>query len=255
LSYPLILSRAVTWSVNANFSYLDAKADINDQPNLAPSYIDRMRALRFGTNYDFADRFAGHTLLAAEFSQGLRIFDADDDERADISRPGARSSFRKLTLDLSRRQELDRLLPNLGVFAAVAAQTSFGTPLLSAEQFGIGGATIGRGYEPSEITGDMGVAGKVELQYDQRVKPLASQVQFYGFYDVGIVGNVLSTVGVPRSQNLASAGGGFRYDLPLGFSGSFELAKPLTKPVETEVIRGTRDPKRPHFYFALTKRF
>ncbi len=255
LSYPLISSRAVTWTVNANFSYLNSTADINDQPDQPPSYVDRIRALRLGSDYDFADRFGGHNLIDAEFSQGLPIFDASGSDRLDVSRPGAPSDFRKLTVNLSRRQQLDLLLPNFAVFAAVAAQTSFGDPLLSAEQFGIGGATFGRGYEPSELTGDKGVAGKVEFQYGQSLKPISSVVQYYVFYDAGVVGNVLLMAGVPRSQSLASAGGGARFDLPHGFSASLELAQPLTKPVETEVIEGRRDLKPLHGYFVVTKRF
>jgi hypothetical protein len=35
----------------------------------------------------------------------------------------------------------------------------------------------------------------------------------------------------------------------------FEVAKPLTKPVETELIRGDVNPKRTNAYFAITKRF
>lgn len=255
LAYPILSTRAATWTVHSTFSYLNATADINDEPDEVPSYADKIRALRVGTDYDFADRFGGHNLLDAEFSEGLSIFGASDRGALDVSRPGASSDFHKLTITLSRRQELDRLLPNLGLYAAVTAQTSFGDPLLSAEQFGVGGATFGRGYEPSELTGDKGVAGKVELQYNQQLKPIASELQYYGFYDVGVVGNALDEVGVPSSQSLASAGGGVRYDLPYGFSGLFEVAKPLTKAVETEVIRGNSNPKRANAYFAITKRF
>jgi hemolysin activation/secretion protein len=255
LSYPIISSRASTWTVHSTFSFLNATADINDEPDEVPSYNDRIRALRVGTSYDFADQFGGHNLVNAELSEGLPIFGASESGSLDVSRPGASSDFHKLTIDLSRRQELDRVLPNLGVYAAVTAQTSFGDPLLSAEQFGVGGATFGRGYEPSELTGDKGIAAKVELQYNQQLKPITSELQYYGFYDVGVVGDVLADVGVPSSQSLASAGGGVRYDLPYGFSGLFEVAKPLTKPVETELIRGSSDPKRANAYFAITKRF
>jgi hemolysin activation/secretion protein len=255
LSYPIISTRAATWTVHSTFSYLNATADINNAPDEIPSYDDRIRALRVGTTYDFADQFGGHNLLDAEFSEGLAIFGASARGSLDVSRRGASSEFHKLTIDLSRRQELDHLLPNLGIYAAVTAQTSFADPLLSAEQFGVGGATFGRGYEPSELTGDKGIAAKVELQYNQQLKPIAAELQYYGFYDVGVVGDVLADVGVPSSQSLASAGGGVRYELLWGLSGLFEVAKPLTKPVETELIRGDVNPKRPTAYFAITKRF
>lgn len=255
LSYPLVSSRAATWTVHANFSYLDATADIDNQPDSAPSYVDRIRALRIGSGYDFADHLGGHNLLDAEFSQGLSVFDASDYRQQDISRPGAHGDYRKLTVDFSRRQELNALAPHLDLLAAVAAQTSFGDALLSAEQFGLGGTTFGRGYEPSEIVGDSGIAAKLELQYNERLESLAAQVQYYGFYDVGEVRDALGAAGVPRSASLASAGGGARCGFPDGFSGNLEFAKPLTKPVETEVLSGSRDAKRPRAYFSVSKRF
>lgn len=52
-------------------------------------------------------------------------------------------------------------MDGLNPYLAATAQTSFGQSLLSPKQFGVGGSQFGRGYDPSEITGDSGVAGKV----------------------------------------------------------------------------------------------
>ena len=135
------------------------------------------------------------------------------------------------------------------------AQTSFGERLLSSEQIGLGGPTFGRGYDPSELTGDKGVAGKAELQYNQQLSRLGSALQYFGFYDAGVIGNSDPAAGIPHSQSLASTGGGVRFALPLEFSGSLEVDKPLTKPVEAEVIMDNPHPKDPRVEFSVMKRF
>ena len=76
LSYPIISSRAATWTTALTLSYLNSRADIDNQPYQPPSYDDRIRAVRAGTTYDFADRFGGHNLLDLTLSQGLPVPDA-----------------------------------------------------------------------------------------------------------------------------------------------------------------------------------
>jgi hemolysin activation/secretion protein len=93
------------------------------------------------------------------------------------------------------------------LYLAVTGQT-FGNRLLTPEQFGVGGSQFGRGYDPSEITGDSGVAGKVELQYNRQhqIKDFVVPTQYYGYWDIGKVWSEK-----PRfvgSQSLSSAGVG-----------------------------------------------
>jgi outer membrane protein assembly factor BamA len=107
----------------------------------------------------------------------------------------------------------------------------------------------------SELTGDKGIAGKVELQYDQGFSRVSSAAQFYGFYDVGVVGNSQSYVSIPSSQSLASTGVGVRITLPLALSGSLELAKPLTRKVEAEMIIGDHNPRALRGYFSIARQF
>ena len=104
---------------------------------------------------------------------------------------------------------------------------------------------------PARLTGDKGVAGKAELQYNQQLSRLGSALQYFGFYDAGVIGNSDPAAGIPHSQSLASTGGGVRFALPLGFSGSREWMHPLTKPVEAEVILDNPHPKDPGLSFLL----
>ncbi len=80
-------------------------------------------------------------------------------------------------------------MDGLNFYVAGTAQTNFGQRLLSPEQFGVGGSEFGRGYDPSEITGDKGFAVKTELQYNRihTFKDYAVPTQYYAFWDFGKV--------------------------------------------------------------------
>ena len=87
---------------------------------------------------------------------------------------GASGTFTYLNGTLSRQQTLGG---GWGAFAAINAQYSF-NPLLLTERFGVGGSQFGRGYAPGNITGDHGIAAKVELQYghDPETRRLAQGI-------------------------------------------------------------------------------
>jgi hemolysin activation/secretion protein len=57
--------------------------------------------------------------------------------------------------------------------------------LLSAEEFRAGGGNYGRAYDPSEISGDYGAAGYLELQRTLKAhNAFFRNTQIYGFYDL-----------------------------------------------------------------------
>ena len=114
----------------------------------------------------------------------------------------------------------------------VAGQWS-ADPLLSYEEFSLGGEQFGRAYDYGEVTGDDGVAGSGELRYcDSTRWPWLSEYQVYGFYDIGAVWNETPGGGTTR-DSLASAGAGLRLFLTSRLRASFEAAKPLTRMVQT----------------------
>jgi hemolysin activation/secretion protein len=192
--------------------------------------------------------------VSAELSEGLPVLDATRRDDPLASRPGASNTFTKAVFTASRLQDLGRGFALLG---AVSAQTAFGGRLLSSEQFALGGQQFGRGYDPSEITGDSGVAGKVELQKTLLVPAFgpALPAQLFGFYDAGeVMSQVASSAGVPARESLASAGAGVRINLGHGLVSSLELAKPLTRAVAAEVGHES-DPKGVRAYFTLAAGF
>jgi hemolysin activation/secretion protein len=123
---------------------------------------------------------------------------------------------------------------------------------LSGEEFSVGGARFGRGYDPSEITGGDGAAGLVELRHDGRFAGLGTELsyQLYGFGEFGVVWTGDPNGGGAR-DSLASAGAGVRIGWGGRFLGEIEVAAPLTRGVASE--GGRSDFAR--VFFRLTAAF
>jgi hemolysin activation/secretion protein len=154
------------------------------------------------------------------------------------SRADGRVDYRKLTLNLSRRQELGFFSPDLAKWslnAALMGQYS-STGLLSGEECGIGGQQFGRAFDFSEITGDTCLAGSLELRYSASTEGTPFKyAQFYGFWDGGSTRNYTPASATdPKSKSLLSSGLGVRFGLGEYVSGSVELAQPINRIVANE---------------------
>jgi hemolysin activation/secretion protein len=114
-----------------------------------------------------------------------------------------------------------------------------------SERFKIGGERIGRGFEVTEVAGDRGVGGKVELRRElTSTARIVGRTAVYGFYDFGATW----TRDEPRTNESATTGG---IGLALNgarLSGYLELAKPFTH----EDVEGNKDPT---VFFELGYRF
>lgn len=252
----LIRSRAQTLSVSAGLNYEDSISVL--QPpgaDLAPSSNDKLWVLRFGGSYSLTDSYGGRNDLSVQLSHGLRMANASRPERANISKKFGRTDFTKLTATASR---LQAITGPYAVLAAVTGQVTPGQSLLSAEQFGVGGAAFGRGYDPSELTGDNGVAAKVEFQATYGLPYYRLQTaQLFSFYDAGYVRSRYPfslNSGSQSHATLASLGGGVRLALRGGYLTTFEIAKPLTRPPAI-FVGHLGDPKAPRFYFSFIASF
>ncbi|MDG9924440.1 MULTISPECIES: ShlB/FhaC/HecB family hemolysin secretion/activation protein [unclassified Pseudomonas] len=254
ITHPWIRSRNETFKTSLAFTWFNGESEYLDDPDLPPSSEDHIRALRLGASWDFSDKHGGRNLLKGELSQGLDVLGASSEKRLNTSRLEGQTDFTKLQVDAQRIQDLDWLSENLKLYLAVTGQTSFGDPLLSPEQFGVGGSEFGRGYDPSEIAGDSGLAGKVELQYNtvHSIKDHAVPTQYYGYWDVGRVWNEQ-----PRalaSESLASAGFGAHLQVAKDMFVSPEVAFPLTRTVQAEEL-DDKNGKEPRFYLNFLKLF
>lgn len=235
VDYPVIRSLARTLRVGV------AVTSINNRVDLLGTQFsnDKVRYLSLTASYDVADTLLGDsrpasTLISTELSQGLNTLGASRNGSPNLSRANGHSNFTRLYAEFDRTQTLSG---PFGLALAAAGQVA-AAPLLSAEQFGLGGNRFGRGYEPSEILGDNGLAGSIEARYDLPAgNTVLTSAQLYVFYDVGKVWNIAPAPGQPKSQSLASAGLGLRFGLFRHVSAVIELAKPLTRNIAS---RGNR---------------
>jgi len=248
--YTLIRQRDQVLTARLAFHVQNSSTDI-----LGTAFTrDYTRALSLGLNYQFADVWGGQNTFAGTLSQGLPILGASPAGQLNISRAGAAPDFTKFTVDASRLQTIG---DSWGLLTALSGQWASG-PLYTSEQFGYGGQTFGRAYDNSEITGDQGVEGSLELRYNgihplptapaEGSEPARSSKDFrvqpipYAFYDVGAVWNG----GLHPTSAFASgssAGLGLRLQANFGLSMNAGFALPLTRPIENPISGNGKSPR------------
>ncbi len=227
LTHPLIRSRKENLNTRVGF----AAKDTDTSALTVNLYNDSVRVATLGGTYDFADTLGGVSLLDLSVSQGVDAFGASDSTNT-LSRSNADATFTRYNFEASRTQ---KVVDNVTLLVAGAGQYA-NQAVLASEEFGFGGREFGRGYDFSEITGDSGIAGKVELQYglDTQLEYL-TDIQPYAFYDVGQTWQKEAAVtGEDDSATAASAGAGVRFNMLKDFSGYAEASKPLTKNVTNQ---------------------
>lgn len=242
--HPFIRSRQENLVGRAIFDYRDTDTDVFKNVDFTE---DRLRVLRAGGNYDFADKLLGVNLIDAQVSQGLSIFNASRSIDA-VSNPKADGTFTKVNMDVTRTQALPR---NFSLLAAASGQYSF-DPLLAAEQFTLGGVGFGQAYDPAELAGDHGLAGKLELRYGQALNDYyINSYQLYSYYDIGRVWLREAAAGANDKKSLASTGIGIRTNFSENISSNLEVGMPLTKRPSNAGGRNNE----PRFFFSTTGRF
>ena len=242
LTHPFIRSRGKNLTAHVGLTSRDSTTKILGSLDSK----DQLRVMDFGVSYDYADEYRGVNLFRFNLSHGLNIFGATESGSSNLSRAEGKSDFTKLTGNLMR---LQNLAPSWALLGAASWQYSF-DKLLASEEFGVGGSQYGRAYDSSEITGDHGIAFKVELQKALRPEwEYLSDLQLYSFIDYGSVWNKIKTSTGAQHQYRSSAGLGIRFNVTDSISGYLELDKPISKSVAAE---GNKDPR---LFFSVSKRF
>lgn len=188
-----------------------------------PLSEDHIRMLRASVNYQKQDALGGYNLGDVTLSQGLSVFGASDAGDSNLSRSEAKPDRNKIEASYSRIQSLPY---NLSAVTTFSGQLASG-PLYASEEFGFGGQNMGRAYDSSEITGDSGVAGSIELRYLGLSMPYNIFAMPYGFYDIGKVWN--KDTGQGKPQSASSTGAGFRISTDSGVNLNIGFAVPLTR--------------------------
>jgi len=217
LSHPLLRSRAENLYVGTGLTLKNIHTDILS----SELYTDRLTILNVSTNYDFSDKWAGANLAEIKLNHGLDALGNRKTGSFDLSRPGGHSDFTDVSGNIGRMQSITN---TVRVYVAGNAQYSW-DPLLSSEQFGFGGQQFGRAYDSSELIGDNGIAGVVELRYSVPELVRTVNSELYTFYDIGRVWNYHN---YEKADSAASTGLGVRFNQGEHFSGNMAMAFPLT---------------------------
>ncbi|AGH98744.1 ShlB/FhaC/HecB family hemolysin secretion/activation protein [Micavibrio aeruginosavorus] len=244
LNYPVIRSRNTNLYTMFSFDM----RDVDTRNNIEDTRTDNIRALRTGMRLEKLDRVfgAGLNVLDLELAHGLDILGASSKNDPNKSRPDGDPRFTKLNVEVQR---LQRLANQWNLLLAARGQLSNG-PLLSSEEFGVGGMGYGRGYDPSEIIGDEGIAGKIEVQWNLPGEfGITNSHQLYGFYDAGRVWNDDPTNAKDKANTATSAGVGVRAKIGSSTNIDMTVAVPLDRSVQT-----MKD-QDPRFFMSVSKNF
>jgi len=241
-AHPFIRSRGENLSGYMGFTARNSETDLLGS-NITK---DRLRIINIGASYDFVDHYFGVNLISFDLSKGVNLLDATGPGSDNLSRADGRSDFTKFSGDLLRLQKLGS---GWSFLSSLSWQYAF-DPLLSSEEFGLGGAQYLRAYDPSEITGDQGIAIKLEIQKGIKTDwSVLKNYQAYLYYDQGTVMSKNSSAGEKVESSLSSSGMGVRANINDWLSGYFEVGLPVSDDVAAE---GNKDPR---FFFSINARY
>jgi hemolysin activation/secretion protein len=225
VEHPLIRSRAE----NLQLDFYVAGQWLSSNISIYPNSRDRIYSLSAGGTY-WRNDDEGMTTLSAHITQGLNVFDATTTDSLLRSRYAGSGVNTTLNLSAARLQELGN-----GFQGALSVSGQLATgPLLVSQECGYGGGVFGRGFDDSEMVGDVCVLGSAELRYNTDLcrELMLEMLQFYGFADVGYVDSRGSLLpGELRSETAYSVGVGFRWRLNENLSGWLEYAQPVSHDV------------------------
>lgn len=229
--YPLIRQQGHSLWLGTNFAYTDSDADVSNGAVVISD--DRIRTFGLKATYLWRGRGIGvgqrgdYLLADVELRQGVDILDASSEGDIDLSRFDGVPDFTKLSGTILAR----RLVPGgFRLNSRLAFQYST-DPVLAPEEFAVGGAGIGRVFDPAELTGDRGagVLGELERPFAISAFGWEANLSPYVFGDYGFVANILDD-GSDNAE-IISAGGGFRLNTADNREFAFEVGVPVNQPL------------------------
>jgi hemolysin activation/secretion protein len=151
----------------------------------------------------------------------------------DNKRYGAPPGFSLLRAGVTREQDLPY---DLQLWGSLQGQMS-NQPLVSSEQFGLGGVDSVRGYLEAETLGDYGATLQTEFRGPDIRKWVRGPVhswRFHLFADTGVINLRDATVGQRTTNGLSSVGVGTRVNLWGYLNGAVQDAQTLNNGPDTK---------------------
>jgi hemolysin activation/secretion protein len=243
LAYPFVRRQAETIRGSVGMDLIDQDVRFNGTDLTR----DRLRVAFLRLGIDAVDRDYGTGFSAAEppwrfttlveLRQGLHALGATPDcglGGVNCLQPGKTPPsqlFGQSDATVLRYTGYGEFRPVPKLTFALGARAQYAwQPLLSFEEFSTGNYTVGRGYDPGSLLGDMGFGTQAELRYGSRI-PLSARspaVEGYVFWDHALVRTRHNDVVTPGRQHLNSVGAGARVNWDR-FVLDAGLAIPLTR--------------------------
>ncbi|HJS41802.1 MAG TPA: ShlB/FhaC/HecB family hemolysin secretion/activation protein [Sphingomicrobium sp.] len=232
VAYPLLRTQEKNLSIGAGFDFVNQKTDF-----FGPLSRDRLRLIWARADFDAVDLRSrrpkwrvGGTL---EVRRGIDVFDASetcpesgcaDPDVTPQSRIDADSTATLVRFNATAEIGLGN---SLAIALSPRAQYS-PDQLLPFEQFTAGSYTIGRGYDPSVLTGDSGAGVAIELR-GPRLNPFRRTLLTVQPYVFGDVAWTWTNDDFTDPKHLKSAGGGIRGTLNDRLALDAAIAVPLER--------------------------
>jgi len=245
LNFVPIRSRERNLNLRLGFSYANS-----DTETLGADFSqDRTRSINAGAEYRFLDRWRGANSLSLSANRGVNLLEPTKDGNVLLARADAVSSATWFRGSLARLQSFDAVIHGVSAQVEVDGQFSI-DPLTSSREFGVGGLANASAFDSSEITGDHGLSGRIELRYSTNI-PAADEIvpggllrgtglQMYTFGDGGYVWQEGDAVTGQVNDKIGSAGLGLRINFGQHLSANVEAAQPFGQVVAS---KGNKDPR------------
>ncbi len=221
-------------------------------------YEDKLTTARLDVQWERVDtRFRGVNQFALSYTHGFNdLLDSMGayDPATGASRLGASGEFDKIALKLQRHQRLSK---NTSLIVRVDGQYS-DDPLVSLEQFSLGGPNSVRAYAVADVLAEKGGVASLELICGApgfAERPAFAgynwgqvlQVSLFADYGLGQLNEPLLAA-QDESVDLAGAGAGIQLSIPSRVFTRLDVATPLSD-------RPTGNDRDPQIYFRFGAAF
>jgi len=207
LTYTQTFNNTGSYRHQASLAVEDRVFDNNVSFQGTPLGVDvRSRPLTLGYHGEYV-RERSRLNFDISYTRNLPSGRKNNNATYDASRPGtgADAEWQALRFSVNASHELPRKWLLNG---ALAGQYT-GEPLISGEQFGVGGVNSVRGFEERGASGDKGLRGSLEVWTPSA--PFMKNLRMLGFVDAGYVRTLKTAPGTLGSDTLLSAGVGLRW--------------------------------------------
>ncbi len=228
LTYPLLRTDRQSLYVDSKLNHHRSKAEVGG----SQLTYDELYSLVVGLDYALVDRGNTYSRYSMDVTQGLSGLNKTLLNTADGEISVGHEKFTVLGLAASHRKTLTAKWSLLLKVNAQYASRS----LPPSQRFAFGGKYMGGAYDPAELIGDHGVAGRAELKYQlEQILLPGTKAWVYTYYDIGRLWNIAT------HENDSAASGGLGITASAKhISGSLEIAQPFTHSVFQEGEHGDR---------------